>query len=860
MNVLQEIQIWSIYRPAWQRDAFRRIFVNGSLSDADVTDLADLCKSAHGLSAHRDPDPLSSKHLAIADADNTPVILTRITHHSGVNALAPEQTITFGPNLTVVYGDNGAGKSGYTRILKRACRARHVEDILGDVLSGNIPVAAKATIGFKRGGTDDSVQWTAKAPPRTELAALSVFDSHCAPVYLRDKTNVAFRPFGLDVFDKLAAACAAVRGRLEAESQSLSLSTVFSKDILDGTQAKKFVDTLTALTKDTDLVALATLSATEQQRLKELQDLQRDLQAEDPKARAKELNLKANRLEGLAQHVGNTVKTFGLASLSALGKSRVRVQTAATALETLRKAALTQDLLPGTGGERWRQMWVAASAFSTESQPGSGFPPVGTDARCPVCQQTIGTDSEKRFKHLAEFVASNAQTELQEAEKEYRTLLSAITTFHTHRADVDGALAELTTEDAALAQKVSAYLEQATSLRDAVIEASKTPGSPLTAATFEPGLDTAVQTRAGVLKARAAKLQNSASTLTSAQQAELNELRSRVALGESIDIVRGEIERKKRRSAYAQAIDDTSTNQITLKSTDLTKALITDQLKKTFQTELDRLKFHHTTVEIHPAGGAKGTLFHRLSFSNARSVKVTDVLSEGESRALSLAAFLSELSTAPTRSGIVFDDPVSSLDHKWRTRIGQRLVAEAKDRQVIVFTHDMFLLSVLLKECERVGVPCRNQYVRREGHAGVSFADLPWVAMSVNQRLGVLRNHWVAADKAYRDGHQQQYEHQASEVYGMLREAWERGVAEVLLNNVVEPFRQDIQTKRVEDLQDITKADCIAVENGMAECSKWMRGHDTARGAGEPFPEPDEVKQRLDEFEQWVKGIRQRRK
>src|SRR5258708_40237375 len=101
----------------------------------------------------------------------------------------------------------------------------------------------------------------------------------------------------------------------------------------------------------------------------------------------------------------------------------------------------------------------------------------------------------------------------------------------------------MTAEEAALAQKVSEYLEQATSLRDAVIEASKTPGSPLTAATFEPGLDTAVQTRAGVLKARAAKLQNSASTLTSAQQAELNELRSRVALAQSIDILRGATDR-----------------------------------------------------------------------------------------------------------------------------------------------------------------------------------------------------------------------------------------------------------------------------------------------------------------------------
>src|SRR5262245_38006897 len=35
------------------------------------------------------------------------------------NALTPNQTSTFGPTLTVVYGANAAGESGYTRTWKR---------------------------------------------------------------------------------------------------------------------------------------------------------------------------------------------------------------------------------------------------------------------------------------------------------------------------------------------------------------------------------------------------------------------------------------------------------------------------------------------------------------------------------------------------------------------------------------------------------------------------------------------------------------------------------------------------------------------------------------------------------------------
>ena len=73
---------------------------------------------------------------------------------------------------------------------------------------------------------------------------------------------------------------------------------------------------------------------------------------------------------------------------------------------------------------------------------------------------------------------------------------------------------------------------------------------------------------------------------------------------------------------------------ITRKSTELTKELVTDQLRKTFQDELTKLEFKHLAIEIQTAGGAKGALFHRLVFSNCPEFRLFDVLSEGESRTL----------------------------------------------------------------------------------------------------------------------------------------------------------------------------------------------------------------------------------
>lgn len=74
------------------------------------------------------------------------------------------------------------------------------------------------------------------------------------------------------------------------------------------------------------------------------------------------------------------------------------------------------------------------------------------------------------------------------------------------------------------------------------------------------------------------------------------------------------------------------------------------------------------------------------------------ILSEGEQRAVSIANFLTEVNMDANNRGIVLDDPVSSLDHRRRTRIAERLLEEACRRQVIVFTHEIsFFMEMKVK-------------------------------------------------------------------------------------------------------------------------------------------------------------------
>ena len=72
---------------------------------------------------------------------------------------------------------------------------------------------------------------------------------------------------------------------------------------------------------------------------------------------------------------------------------------------------------------------------------------------------------------------------------------------------------------------------------------------------------------------------------------------------------------------------------------------------------------------------------------------VTNILSEGEQKAVSIALFLAEIFVAKNKSLIILDDPVNSLDHKMMNCLSDILLQ--LDNQVVIFTHNrMFLDSI----------------------------------------------------------------------------------------------------------------------------------------------------------------------
>lgn len=208
MNVVNEIANWAKTAPKWQSDAIRRIFTQDLLSADDENELLRMLLADHGIVDAERPAP-PPKPFADLISDSAgglkKVVLKEVHSVSGVNALVPNQSITFAlDGLTVIYGENGAGKSGYARVFKHACHAREKsQPILGNVALKERKIA-QATIELSVDDEDIAVQWTAGTPTSEILAEIAVFDSQCARVFLDQANEVVYLPYGIDVFGKLA--------------------------------------------------------------------------------------------------------------------------------------------------------------------------------------------------------------------------------------------------------------------------------------------------------------------------------------------------------------------------------------------------------------------------------------------------------------------------------------------------------------------------------------------------------------------------------------------------------------------------------------------------------------------------------
>lgn len=859
MSVLKEILAWSASQQPWVRDALRRIITKPEITDGDIEELAELCKKPQGLSSTTyDGLPLAEEHLP-SSAQDGPVRLVSLTHIADVNALAPNETIHFGKTgLTIIFGNNGAGKSGYGRIMKRACRARGSGDaILANQLSEKPAGPPTARFVFEKNSVEQEHVWKDGNPSPMELGAVSVFDSSAAQVYVSDKTEVRFRPLGLDVMDKLGDVCTRVKSRLEDEQKTLKSQLISLPTVPSSTEAGRFLSMLTALTKRDDVERVAHLSEEERRELEKLNEVVVMARSENPTKKASDYKNKAARLRRLFEELKSLSLHLSETAAKRMVDAREEAKTAQKVAQEAAEKFGRQVELAGIDSNEWRELWESARSYSeARAYPKHSFPHVEGEAKCVLCQQEMPKPVVDRLLALEEFTKGSAQSDAQAKQKIYNDLLAKYRLLNPGEANKE-ALEDLQVLSADEYKAVTQFVDEAKIAVTTFLNADGI-SVPIPVLTSIPDLvrlaDDCDSRAADIVKAT-----NPAEMKKTEDR--LGELNARSMLEASRAQIYAEIERRGRINAYEQCMKSTDTRALTALSTDLTKRYVTDALAAAFDDEIKQLEFINPELQLSTAGAKKGVLYHQVFLKHSTKAELAKVVSEGESRCIALAAFMAEVRGAAHPSAIIFDDPVSSLDHRWRTNVAKRLVKEASVRQVVVFTHEIVFLSALIEEAELADVPRVTQTVSRgrDFMAGHVDPELPWDATKVKTRLKSLKQECQDAKKVYDTSGETAYEPLAISIYARLRKTWERAIEEVLLEGVVVRFRSGIATRQMKHLEDITKADLEAVDRGMTKSSKWEGGHDHAEAAHEPVPVPSELLADVETLEAWVNGINARR-
>lgn len=112
------------------------------------------------------------------------------------------------------------------------------------------------------------------------------------------------------------------------------------------------------------------------------------------------------------------------------------------------------------------------------------------------------------------------------------------------------------------------------------------------------------------------------------------------------------------------AIRAITTNKITTKSKALSEELITADFVRRFSSELRGIAGNSIDVKLKQQRAGKGKTPYKVVLidNEGKEISPQDVLSEGENRATSLAAFFAEASGRPEQAPLIVDDPISSLD------------------------------------------------------------------------------------------------------------------------------------------------------------------------------------------------------
>lgn len=711
---------WARKQPYWMQFALNCIFKEVELSESVLENIFTYFLEDTGL--EKAPQDLIRPEVAFplvsAEGPSFTNKLKAIKNLKNVNRLSTNQTLTLGDKLTIVYGGNGTGKTGYSRLVGSLAFTRGNTEVLpdlGTVDSHNSPITAEIEM------SDGQTFTHTIGAPLGALSGIYVFDTSSVNAHLTKANSISFTPAGLTCLKGLSLVVVAMRSRLDDLIKSKRVPNTFSSQFSEPSEVSSLIATLSAESDFERLVDFSRKSVGADKLVAELETRIAQLLTDQTGPRKNQMLRELQTLKGFEEFSKRLDKLFTSDFCSQINHA---IETCNDAEEALTASSLTQfqtSNLSVIGTTEWSSFVKVAKVLADHQADINQRPYPNEGDKCLLCQQDLGPVSRELLSRLWQYADGSVQKAFDDSVAKLQKFSERLDLTIAEIGLQSNAMALIAEQEPDSVEPIGLWLELALQQLKNLQAAVSCRETCLLSSFAGPLASINLLVNQRLSQIALLESQEIGSEITKLRQ-ELTTLRHYSILNEHIAEIGKHIEVLKWIQKAESAMP--TTRVITEQYNKVFNELVTEKYVATFKHYVSRF-LHDSVKVVVKTRGAQGETVRQIVLETSPKSKPEKVLSEGEQRAVALADFLTEVSLDSDCTGLVFDDPVTSYGLEWREVAAQVLSEQAQSRQVLIFTHDLAFLYFLQKSASAQKIDFSSHWINRgpDGRPGFIALD-----------------------------------------------------------------------------------------------------------------------------------------
>jgi hypothetical protein len=824
--VAAALTTWAKERRKWletlvfQATNFRR-----DLTDGELDVVYDILEVECGLKGSSSvPGPVVQPTVRVAPGFQT-LLLKELSELENINALVSGQRLIFHEKLTIFFGENGCGKSGYARVLKWIAGARGADELVPNVFVPN-PGPPKATVVYKVDGLEKTFSWKNERGV-DPLSTIQAFDGRAAAIHLDEDLAYSYSPRELDSFDYVQDALERIHKRLDADTSRIREKVAgFVNGLTPGSMVFRVA---TADNTEDHAAHAAKLGRLCESEIGELNTLPQDIEALRSGSLAAELRLRRQGVR-LLEAIAIQLEKLSTFDPSQYSRALAELQESIAVERRVSSDAFAGTNIPKLLEPVWRTFIVAGEDYIRHAGL-EGYP--RPEEECIYCRQPLHEAAIELLRKYRDLCNSTAQERIERASGRLAELSRPLLDLDS--APFAEASAQLETGEDVLLLRAVKLFEELELCRGRVNR-----NEPLQ---IENAMSQAVNL-ASTLRTEVLRIQETIAELSkqesSRQEAvgkkaqRLAELAERSRLGSFVGALRIYDSNLEQFSKAGLELANCTSYQraLTLTAKEVSEKLLNESFESKFRTECKSLSAPEVKLAF---PGRMGKVIRQKGVGTSH--KLSTILSEGEQKVIALADFLAELSLRPESVPIVFDDPVTSLDYRRIREVARRIAVLAGETQVIVFTHNILFVAELMDATDAKEFVYYD--IRRTAQPG-------FVSIGTNPRIDSFSKLRTRINSAIQDAKKlanaEEQRKQVELIYDHVRSACEVLVEQELLKKLTERYIPNLRMTVLAKIKyDRLQAAAEVVLEVFEKACRFIPGHSQPLETLSVSPSLDEV-------------------